>query len=244
MMIKKNEVLLFGKIVSIPEFRSETKDGDELHQCLVEVPVKTVHSGMIKELGKSYITLIYKINKSADRIDDQRIEEKAWLSLKSGEFVEVKGQLAQDRIGRLGTSSVFIRSFKVLERLDESQGNAIVTITGEIYKNSPVIKQFPNKAEKLTFLLNQTDGESSMKTYVVAWNNLAHKIQEFDLIPGDQVEVLGNLVSRKYHDRSTEQDVNVCELLARRVNFVERIDRELVSAVECNKIEVDKDVQE
>lgn len=235
----ENEVRLFGKIVSVPEFRSETKDGDELHQCLVEVPVKSIHNGMIKEIGKSYITLIYKISNSRTAILDS-----FWLSLKSGEFIEVEGQLVQDRIGRLGTSSVFVRTFTILGELEESQGNAITTITGEVYKNAPSIKQFPNKAEKLTFLLNQTDGESSMKTYVVAWNNLAHKIQEFDLIPGDQVEVLGNLVSRKYYDRSTEQDVNVCELLARRVNFIERIDRELASAVECNKIEVDKDGQE
>lgn len=230
----KNEVLLFGKIVSVPEFRSETKDGDELYQCLIEVPIKSVHSGMIKEIGKSYITLICKINKTADQTDEQRSEEKVWLALKSGEFVEVKGQLAQDRIGRLGTSSVFVRSFKVIEKLDESQGNAITTVTGEIYKNSPVIKQFSNKAEKLTFLLNQTDGESSMKTYIVAWNNLAHKIQEFNLNPGDQVEVLGNLVSRKYHDRTTEQDVNICELLAKRVNIISRADI---------KIEADKDEQ-
>lgn len=231
----KNEVLLFGKIVSVPEFRSETKDGDELYQCLVEVPVKSVHSGMIKEIGKSYITLIRKINKTVDQTDEQRSEERAWLALKSGEFVEVKGQLAQDRIGRLGTSSVFIRSLKVIEKLEESQGNAIANIIGEVYKNSPVIKQFPNKAEKLTFLLNQTNGESSMKTYIVAWNNLAHKIQEFNLNPGDQVEVLGNLVSRKYHDRTTEQDVNICELLAKRVNIISRADM---------KIEVDKDEQE
>lgn len=231
----KNEVLLFGRIVSVPEFRSETKDGAELHQCLVEVPVKSIHSGMIKEIGKSYITLIRKINKTAKSTAESRLEEETWLSLKSGEFVEVKGQLAQDRIGRLGTSSVFVRSFKVLEKLDESQGNAIVTIIGDVYKNAPVIKQFPNKAEKLTFLLNQTDGESSMKTYVVAWNNLAHKIQELNFIPGDQVEVLGNLVSRKYHDRSTEQDVNICELLARRVNLISKVDE---------KIEADKDGQE
>lgn len=216
----KNEVRLFGKIVSVPEFRSETKDGDELHQCLVEVPIKSIRNGSIKEVGKSYITLIRRINKTADQSEESRLEEKTWLSFKSGEFVEVKGQLAQDRIGRLGTSSVYIRSFKVLEKLDESQGNAIVNITGEIYKNSPVIRQFPNKAEKLTFLLNQTDGESSMKTYVVAWNNLAHKIQEFNLNPGDKVEILGSLVSRKYHDKSTDQDVNICELLARRVDLI------------------------
>ena len=233
-MTIKNEVILFGKVVSVPEFRSETNDGDELHQCLVEVPMKSVHSGMIKEVGKSYITLIRKIDKKSDKSEEQRSEEKAWLSLKSGEFVEVKGQLAQDRIGRLGTSSVYIRSFKVIEKLDELQGNAIVSITGEIYKNAPVIKQFPNKAEKLTFLLNQTNGESSMKTYVVAWNNLAHKIQEFNLVPGDQVEILGNLVSRKYHDRTTEQDVNICELLARRVSAIGRRE-ETSNEVDCNE---------
>lgn len=231
----KNEVILFGKVVSVPEFRSETKDGAELHQCLVEVPVKSVHNGMIKEVNKSYITLIYKVDGKTDQTDSRILMDKLWLALKSGEFVEVKGQLAQDRIGRLGTSSVYVRSFTILEKLDELQGNAITTIIGEIYKNSPIIKQFPNKAEKLTFLLNQTDGESSTKTYVVAWNNLAHKIQEFNLDPGDQVEVLGNLVSRRYHDRSTEQDVNICELLARRVNIISRVDK---------KIEVDKDGQE
>ena len=231
----KNEVVLFGKIVSVPEFRSETKDGDELHQCLVEVPVKSVHSGMIKEVGKSYITLIYKVDRRSDQSDSRIMMDHMWLTLKSGEFIEVHGQLAQDRIGRLGTSSVYVRSFTLLDKLDSLQGNAITTITGEVYKNAPIIRQFPNKAEKLTFLLNQTDGESSMKTYIVAWNNLAHKIKEFDLNPGDGVEILGNLISRKYHDRSTDQDVNICELLARRVNILYKSD---------SKIEVDKDEQE
>lgn len=231
----KNEVRLFGKVVSIPEFRSETKEGAELYQCLVEVPMKSVHSGMIKEIGKSYITLIYKIDRTTDCSQQQAYEDKFWMSLKCGDFVEVQGQLAQDRIGRLGTSSVFVRSFKILEKLDDIQGNAIVTITGQVYKNSPSIRQFPNKAEKLTFLIDQTNGESSMKTYIVAWNNLAHKIQEFDLNPGDEVEVLGNLVSRKYYDKTNEQDVNICELLARRVNLINRAD---------NRMEVDKDGQE
>ena len=233
-MIIKNEVRLFGKVVSVPEFRSETKDGDELHQCLVEVPVKSIHNGMIKEIGKSYINLIYKVNKHCEQTDSSRVLDKFWLSLKSGEFIEVQGQLAQDRIGRLGTSSVYVRSFTILEKLDEVQGNAITTITGEVYKKSPVIKQFPNKAEKLTFLINQTDGESSMKTYVVAWNNLAHKIQEFNLVPGDQVEILGNLVSRKYYDKTTEQDINICELLARRVNVIGR-GEETSEEVDCNE---------
>ena len=220
-MMIKNEVRLFGKIVSVPEFRSETKNGEELHQCLVEVPNKSIHNGMIKEVSKSYITLIYCISDS-DQSPEQFNEEKTWLSLKGGEFVEVQGQLAQDRIGRLGTSSVYVRSFKVLDKLDESQGNAIVTVTGEVYKNSPVIREFPNKAEKLTFLLNQVVDDMSMKTYVVAWNNLAHKIKELDLKPGDEVEILGNLTSRKYHDKSIDKDVNVCELLSRRITVLNR----------------------
>lgn len=216
----KNEVKLFGKIVSIPEFRSETVDGDELHQCLVEVPMKSIRSGMIKEIGKSYITLIYEIDKNSDN----KIQDSMWLSLKSGEFVEITGQLVQDRIGRLGTSSVFVRSLRLLTELEESQGNAVVTITGEIYKKNPVVTQFPNKAEKLTFLLSQTNGDSSMRTYVTSWNNLAHKIQEFDLKPGDNVEVLGSIVSRNYHNRTTDQDVTICELLARRVNVISKVE--------------------
>ena len=224
MMIKtKNEVRLFGKVISIPEFRSETTEGDELYQCLVEVPMKSFRNGMIKEIGKSYITLVYRINKTDDQSEESRQQDKAWLSLKSGEFVEVKGQLAQDRIGRLGTSSVFVRSFEILEKLDESQGNAIVTVTGEVYKESPKIKKFPNESEKLAFILNHVRDNISMKTYIVAWNNLAHKIDNLKLDSADEIEVIGNLVSRKYHNRLTNEDVNVCELLAKRVSLISRV---------------------
>lgn len=213
----KNSVTLYGKIVSAVEFRSQTKENTELYECLVEVQNKSIHGGTIRNFGKSLICVIYNHDKNRNSELD-----KLWMTLTNGQYIKVSGIVVQDRIQKLGTSSVLATNFEVLDHLEETQGNASVTITGKVYKEVPQMKLLQNKSEKLAFLIEQDFDGESMKSYIVSWNNLANYIKSLDLKVGDEVEVIGNLVSRDYHDKLSGTNVNLCEILAKRLTIVNR----------------------
>lgn len=211
----KNSALLYGKVVSPVEFRSQVNDGSELYECLVEVQNKSVHSGTIKTLGRSLISVIYCIEpEKKSQIDNE------WLRLKIGQFIKVEGSIVQDRVKKFGTSSVFVQSYEILDTLEETQGNVSVVITGTVFKNPPLLRKFENKSEKLTFLIDQTIEGASMKVYIVSWNNLANYINNLDLKVGDEVEIVGNLISREYEDKDSKEKLNLCELLAKRLTLL------------------------
>lgn len=213
----KNSITLYGKVVSAVEFRSQTKEKTELYECLVEVQNKSIHGGTIRNFGKSLICVIYNYDKTRESDMD-----KTWMSLSRGKLVKISGLVVQDRIQKLGTSSVLATQVEVLDHLEDTQGNASVVITGKIYKESPQMKSFPNGSEKLAFLIEQSFDSESMKSYIVSWNNLANYIKDLNLNAGDEVEVVGNLVSRNYHDKSSNMDVNLCEILAKRLTVLNR----------------------
>lgn len=213
----RNSVTLYGKVVSAVEFRSQTNEQTELYECLVEVQNKSIHGGTIRNLGKSLICVVYNYDKNHKSNTDD-----IWMSLKSGQFVKISGIVVQDRIQKLGTSSILAMDIEVLNHLEDTQGNASVIITGCVYKNAPVLRKFENNSEKLAFLIEQSFNGESMKSYIVSWNNLANYIKGLQLNPGDEVEVIGNLVSRIYRDKNSGSDVNLCEILAKRITVLNR----------------------
>lgn len=216
-----NTVTLYGEVISPVEFRSQDKNYI-FEECLVKVQNKSMHAGAIRNLGDSTICLIYR--KSVDAEPSE--SGMRWRTLKVGQKLKVAGHVIQDRIDKLGTSSVLVTTLEYVDEFTETQGNARVVLVGSIFKE-PVMHKFENSSEKLTFLLEQKSGATSMKTYIAAWNNLANYINDLKLVPGTIVLITGNLVSRKYLDKKTGREINLCEVLAKKLTVLHDVSEDL-----------------
>ena len=204
-MAKNNSITLYGKVTTEPTYRSTDKNGSDLYTFLITTENKTIKSGTVKVVGESVLCCVY--------------EKKNEFNVKNGDLVKITGTVLQDHIDNYSSLCAFVEDIDFVKDIKLEDINTL-QVTGTIYKNPPLLRELKNGSERVTFLIENKispEDKFSMKLYTLAWNNLAHKIQELNFEVGDTVAVEGTLISHKVTDPNTGNSYNLGEILARRV---------------------------
>lgn len=209
-----NKVTVFGKLITEVEFRSGGPDNSDLYEFTILTKDKSVRGGRIRITGSSKLSVVVdkshvKINADFDCLGKESV-------------VKIEGQLIQDKVGGLGTVSIYAHEIEFYD-IQESDVN-YAQFEGQLRKEVMSKEINENTVRANLLLIQNLDENSSITIYTSMWNNLAKKVINMGLKVGDTVRIIGNPISRKYFDVKSNQNVELSEILCKRVDLVKSAD--------------------